>query len=358
MLSLFLALAAIPMSCANRIKFVPGVGVGPRTMSGAAIHRGPMLHTAGNRPHPRMGLAVFPDDSPDDDNPEMLLDASRLNALFNQPSAPIESAAKLPDLGELDSSDDGPGMWTDKDDDGEVVPNNTSDGGITPTIGRSNAFPPTQVYAMDATSLLYKWYDYKAKAARDKVLTIMRQSVNFMDSEKTLEAVASVPEDMKISVLQSGSDKASESVLALGVFSREQLKDDGSLRNKIVERHGKQETRQRLGRARNLAGMRKQVNVFSIEGLADAPGVNERSSKLLMSKIEKYALSEKRLVVVPERAYIIDGETDLTPYYVRLGFEKVEMNDGLSYLLYMGADLSSPTDAFVAQREVLIGIDL
>jgi len=73
----------------------------------------------------------------------------------------------------------------------------------------------------------------------------------------------------------------------------------------------------------------EQFDVFAIEGLVDAPGLDEQSTRDLMSQIEKYAHQEEKIVVVSKRAYIRDG-VDLSAYYVGHGFEKVEMEKGWS----------------------------
>jgi len=144
------------------------------------------------------------------------------------------------------------------------------------------------------------------------------------------------------------------SVRALGVFSREKLKDDarGSLRKQIVEHYGSQFADQSS----------QQFDVFAIEGLLDAPDLSKSSAavliskiseyaqegldapdlsnssvRVLVSKIAQYAHQEKKVVVVPDRAYRSNGGmTDLTEYYVRLGFQKVEMQGGAQVLLYTG----------------------
>lgn len=74
--------------------------------------------------------------------------------------------------------------------------------------------------------------------------------------------------------------------------------------------------------------------VFSIDGLADAPGLDEHWASILLSKIDQYAAEEKHIVVVSKRAYISSDGTDLSEYYVRLGFEKVVMGQGLPVLVY------------------------
>jgi len=127
-------------------------------------------------------------------------------------------------------------------------------------------------------------------------------------------------------------------VLAVGVFSRGKLQDDsrGSLRQKIEELHGK-----RYG-TRGLFGRKKKlIEAFSIEGLAgNTPGRDTKSAAHLLAKIEEYAQEERKAVLVTYPAYIGEDGTDLTEYYVRLGFVVVDMEDGSKELVYAG--ISSP----------------
>lgn len=139
--------------------------------------------------------------------------------------------------------------------------------------------------------------------------------------------------------------KSTEHVTALGIFSRGQVKDDlmGSLRISIEAHYGKIQIW--LGR-----GIRRKVwkvsgfapnptperfDVFEVKGLAAAPGLPEQSVMKLLPRIYKYARKENRIVLVPKQELHKEGK-DLTDYYVRLGFEKVEMQDGSYELVYMG----------------------
>jgi len=137
------------------------------------------------------------------------------------------------------------------------------------------------------------------------------------------------------------------SVLALGIFSRGQLKDDstGSLRKLMSLRSKDLPIRQSWWSSLRVfkwwsslwwgpGGKKSSTAVFAIEGLVDGPDLPERSARVLLSRIEKYALEEQRIVVVSKRAWISSDGTDLTEYYVRLGFEKLEMEDGLQELVY------------------------
>ena len=49
-------------------------------------------------------------------------------------------------------------------------------------------------------------------------------------------------------------------------------------------------------------------------------------------------------VAVPEHAYMLSSQPNLSEYYERLGFEPVEMKDGARVLLYTGTS----TDAWEA----------
>jgi len=148
---------------------------------------------------------------------------------------------------------------------------------------------------------------------------------------KQVEMVGSIPKDFDIPFMESETSAIAASAVALGVFSREQLKDDrrGSIRKHIEEQYGHPASR---------AQLRQGVfDVFSIAGLLDGPWFPEHSAKALLSEIAKYAQTEQKIVAVPKEAYARGGVTDLTEYYVRLGFEKVWMEDDSFNLVYIGS---------------------
>jgi len=314
--------AMLMRSCATRIRgpglnFVPGFGVRPRTVTRPMIHRGyrgpnihlgPRIHAAVNLPHLRMSAAVS-----DDDNP-----------------------------------------W-------------------------AKATPPTTIYGVDTRQLLQNWEDSLRDPylEDDKAMALEHMRDVITDSTGIFhafkipveqrgawlpEVVGLVPEGMG-KLLLSGSSAVGESVSALGMFKREQLKDDsqGSLFKKIVEHFGHSEWVFDERSGKDVLVSRRERNtfgVFQIEGVADAPGLPfERSARVLLAKMARYAQREQRLVVVPAKAYKdIDG-TDLTEYYVRLGFEKVEMKEGQEVLVYMEAS-SSPSDLWVGKQQLMVGMNL
>lgn len=181
-----------------------------------------------------------------------------------------------------------------------------------------------------------------------------------------LEAVGLVAEGFESRLRQKGFRAAGSPVLALGVFSRGKLKDDikGSLRRAAEEQLGKQETPE-TGRSGNGNG---EIEIFAIEGVVHRPGLpDERSTRVLLAKIADYARSEQKLLVAPKHACMsIDG-TDLTDYYLRLGFHRVGMFEEYDYdfepsilrheLVYTGSS-SSLTDAWMENRQLLIGMNL
>jgi len=155
--------------------------------------------------------------------------------------------------------------------------------------------------------------------------------------------------------IKSGSSDIEESLGALAMFSRLQLKDDRrhSLRNKVMQLYG-----HRHWWSRNQWGRRKKViEVFAIEGLVHAPDLPEQLARVLLSKIQKYAHKENRIVVVPQWAFSWTDGTELTEYYVRLGFEKIEMQDGLHQLVYMGSSVPAE-DKLVERQQIMIGMNL
>jgi len=152
-----------------------------------------------------------------------------------------------------------------------------------------------------------------------------------------LEMVGLIPKDLEMTFLESGSSAVDASMLALGLFSRGKLWDDsrGSLRKKVDEQYGEQ-------------------------------GLPDFSARVLLSKIEKYAQKEQKIVVVAKDAYTYSDGTDLesvdagftiSDHYVRLGFEKVEMDNG-SYELVYGCTSSSAEDLWVESRQIMVGLNL
>jgi len=237
-------------------------------------------------------------------------------------------------------------------DDGESDASNTV-GVSTPldtsVILLNQTFPPTQIDAMDARTLVRDWYHESDLADGDRDLMLSMMISVLSRGIEGLEAVISLPEDYGGWLGE---------VEALCVFKRERLQDDsnGILRTlwwkQMPLEKQKQAARQWAGRARTLIDRWKPLDVFSIEGLVHAPDLSERSTRILLSKIEKYAHTEHRLVVVPQYAYISDDGTDLVEYYERIGFEVVR---GRTEMVYTGAS-RSPKDMFLETDHFMIGI--
>lgn len=323
------------MSCATRIKFTPGLS--PLTMMGP-----PRTYTPVNFPHPRM-QGIIP---------------------VNEVHVPTQA-------------------WTDTFNDDWMS---------------HQQFPPFTLYRMNAEELLNNWAltgktkaweDFRRNKDRRQAIHNMRYAIfeeesvvkaldkpatpgslpfdglhltNLLSSRREHEMVGLIP---KVSLesrvapdtknLEREVDQAITSIVALGVFSRKTLEDDyaGTFRRHIQKRYRKQGSRRWWGRTT------KHFDIFEIEGLADAPGLPESSTGLLLSKIKKYAHKEQKLVVVPRRACIRGDGTDLTEYYVRLGFEKVRMTDGRRKLVYTGA--VSPTEKLLVRihsNTIMVGISL
>lgn len=180
------------------------------------------------------------------------------------------------------------------------------------------------------------------------------ENVNFTTLSlpgRKLEIVGLIPRMLAVRRIRSREVDAS--VLALCVFSQKKLQDDdrGSLRKHIGLRFGKQWTRVWWGRAK------KQFDVFAIEGIADAPGLSELSTRVLLLKIAEYAHKENKILTVSKGACISSGGKDLTQYYVRLGFEKVEMEGQLHELIYAGTP-SSAKDVLADGEQMMVAMSL
>lgn len=228
----------------------------------------------------------------------------------------------------------------------------------------SQTFPPAQVPDIDTVQLLQNQYSI------DTLVEHVGESL-FLD-EVSVREKASVFHDMHHLVeaigRQRGNDNSKlgiemvaliidpnyfgdcpflraadlegvgqvRSTKALGVFSRTSLLDDLSctLRLKVWDEGSS------LGKTFDECGgqLPEQLNVFAVEGLAETPGENvwKNPAKALLSKIEQYAHTEQRIAVLSKQARISSDGTDLTEYYERLGFEKVEMENGSHELIYTG----------------------
>lgn len=379
-LSILVIAAKFMVSPASRIKHIPGSAqdVVRHATSAHMMNRTSITRTAGNLPHLRMLL----DGLADDDIPEQLSNASTM-------FAPPSWKANISDRG---TSQQIPpysieGMetrklldrWVDSFVD-PYMPRQQKTRLFAKTAdlfyqsdGLSPLAEPAQIFQDDKAMVLRAMRDvfievsdknpfiYATTLSRfDRARMIPQDSARShalysLLSSKRLEVVALLPEDMEMSFLESGSPAIDRSVLALGVFSRGLLKDDngGSLREVIEQRYGTEFA------ARDE---KNQFDVFAIDGLADAPGLTEQTARVLLSKIEKYAHQEQKIVVLPRWAYISSERRDLTrpgcdllDYYVRLGFVKVEMEDGMHEYIYMGS--SSSEDSWVENQQVMVGMN-
>lgn len=176
-----------------------------------------------------------------------------------------------------------------------------------------------------------------------------RMRLNLLLFCENLEMVGLIPENLESPSLASDPSAAEASVLAVGVLSRAQVQDDssGSLHQRM---------RQALSGAWFSSSATPAIDVFAIEGIADAPGPS-RSARVLLSKIHKYAVQEQKLVVLSKRAYTSVDGTDLTGYYVRLGFEKVVMDDGKFEFVYTGTR-SVPVDVSAHNPQVMVRMNV
>jgi len=152
---------------------------------------------------------------------------------------------------------------------------------------------------------------------------------------RQLEAVGLMPKtDSGRATLErpSDSDSVEASVMALAVFSRVEF-DDNSFGNALTG-YALEKEKNKMWQYPDIP--MDGISAFAIEGLAEAPDLSRgyllrhllrhlRPARVLLTKIAKWAEAERSLVMVARDAiHVSDGVTqvDLTPYYMKLGFEK------------------------------------
>lgn len=237
---------------------------------------------------------------------------------------------------------------------------------LEPTRDESGAGPDTNIvdpcarhWQGNKASILHKMLDVTAQASETcmqldtpsidaQLSSLDPERSRWLSQKKTqLEMVGLIPANRYGNFLRA----MNKSVDSLCLFSRETLRDDsrGSLRERVEGQYGEQRTRL-------WARGRWDFDVFAIEGLVDAPGLSKSSARDLLSKIANYADTEQRIVVVPRRAYTHSDGTDLTDYYVALGFDKVEMKDGSHELVYTRIS-SLGKEAQAENRNMMFGVD-
>jgi len=371
--SLLLLIAArSTMSCANRLKVIPRPGVLPRIMTDPMMQHFPMMHTQVKVPQRQMNVDA---NSKDDAMSRVVVPDQGWKASINDRG--LSAQRFPPDLVSGIEPRHVLHDWRDlytnslQEKVGAVVPTNTK-------LRKNEAFHPPP-----------KTLDH-ARASKIRVLSNMRDIIidartiaMHRDTPTIFEHLASptnmasghladvdddfittrhlpkpeivglIPKELLLNSTSSAIDK---SLGALAVFSRIHLKDNRrhSLHKKLLQLSGNRHWWSRLRWGRTKKG----VNVFAIEGLANAPGLTEQAARVLLSKIVKYAHEEQMIVVVPQWAYTSSDGTDLTEYYVRLGFKKVEMEEGLyDELVYTGTALSAE-DMSVENEHMMVGMKL
>lgn len=158
----------------------------------------------------------------------------------------------------------------------------------------------------------------------------------------------------------SASIGVEASVMALAVFSRVVLKDNSKL---SPTGYTFREIKMVNGGIRDVSSLErwksKSFSAFAIEGLAEAPDLPVRSARVLLAKIARWAQAEQSHVMVARQAIHRDG-TDLTDYYLKLGFEKLELDDGSYDLVYFGYESGygnsthSVTDQWIGDRQFMV----
>jgi len=264
------------------------------------------------------------------------------------------------------------------------------------------AFPPATIYGIDMKTLLHTWgrkvrEDEEAWRLRyrqvtekkerdgfptvrglapphaflvDCMLSIMEKmegditalqdsdvaGLMFRSGERgqdgILEAVGLLSNDPRQSELDATHDV---SLKALAVFSRGQLECNSksastSLKSTFESQFGIEASDQFFS-----GGDKKSVPVWEIEGLVDTE-LTGKPVRLLLTKIAKWAQIEQKLVMVAQNAVHLKDGSDLTGYYMRLGFAKVNMDDESSRLIYPGS-LTSDTDQWVVGRQFMVLLD-
>lgn len=324
--SLMLFIAVMFMiSRAGRLKAQPKLRLVPRTMTGAIkpmMHPAPFIHTQVNLPQLQMVVLPSEEDSKLISDSEGYAQSSELGT-----SCRMSAMQLLYD-------------WSDAFLNLPAPPKAQENSPLTNPLYKELVFRNMRKVISDASLGLASRKVDKVVAARDRRPLI--EAEHLFSKGRVLEMVGLIP---KREYVESGSDCVSH-VRALGVLSSEKLEDDlkGSLRKTIEEQYGKprpsvefQQTRQERWGRRNT-----EYDVLAIEGLVELPGCP--TGRVLLSKIEKYALKEHKLIVVPERAYITRDKGNLTEYYMALGFEKVQMQRGPDVLVYMGTSSSSSAE--------------
>jgi len=266
-------------------------------------------------------------------------------------------------------------------------------------------FPPLGMYGIDTMKLLDAWVQ-SMWAVRIELLRVMevpgilteptsllgllavlekmKDDISYNASSfvrldnstlvksRQLEAVGLMPKtDSGRATLEwpSDSDSVEASVMALAVFSRVEFHDNSF--GHALSGYALEKEKNKMGQYPDIPmgqmamRLRKSLNdnisVFAIEGLAEAPDLSARPARVLLTKIAKWAEAEQSLVMVARDAiHVSDGVTqvDLTPYYMKLGFEKVELKDGSYDLVYTGYPWDKKsTDQFLGDRQFMVRVN-
>lgn len=223
-------------------------------------------------------------------------------------------------------------------------------------VGRALATPTFQGVRIDVLSVLTKMEDDIEKVYKERKVSSGIQPLN---QNWTLEAVGLLPNiDPKY---MGWSGRADASVMALAVFSRVEFKDNSKGSPHSPTGYALREITM-AGVGTPITLVKKTVSAFAIEGIAEAPDLSARSARVLLAKIAKWAQAEQRLVVVARHAIHLSGRTDLTAYYMKLGFEKVALDDGSYDLVYSGTPTNSDiqgsavmdTDEWIGDRQFMV----
>lgn len=237
------------------------------------------------------------------------------------------------------------------------------------------ALPPDTVNSIDTRSVVHNWLKFgremfrKRSAIRDLdkktlpwpmgpeqtspldwqdmnfVLQKMANDITDPSVAGSLEVVGLMSHAFALPSVEDESSDSGSGLMALGVFSREVVGGNsaGSLRKMCEEQFGVVP-----------GGDVEHVPVFAVTGLSEAPNIPASSATVLLAKIAKWAQIEQRLVVVPRHALHTSDGSDLTSYYVRLGFDKMNIMDDGSYDLVYSGTSTSGTEEMV--EEVMVSL--
>lgn len=354
---LFIA-ATSTLAWASRMKAIPRLGVAHHTMANSIIH------TPFSLPHPKMQVPLPQDDAFDDflvSNASWLTVPTKWRNIISHQMLPPTTIYRIDVIHLLQE-------WADSS--ASIFEESVAAASRTnqplPQKDEHHSLKTSQDAQGDKAVVLHKMCDALAEATNiftqphtmlTRIGTYAYRHLLLGLTSKKLEMVGLITKASiaSLSDPEGLSNEDDAFVLAAGVFSRGRLKDNsGSLRKAIWAKHKHEVSRVDWEQGATEKGF---VDVFAIEGLAAGPDVDMHSARTLLRKVEKYASIEQRFIVMPMHALISSDGSDLTDYYVRLGFDKVQLKGELHELVYTGAACLA-ADAWEDEETVMVGMNL